>query len=74
MQLRECKTSTNHFKNEPAMLPSVAAFLDIWDDPNEFTHLEFAAQGRECHVTVVVETPDCPLLTIQLPPMILGRA
>jgi hypothetical protein len=64
--------NTRIFKNEPTMLPSVAAFLDIWDDPNEFTHLEFAAQGRQCQVTVLVEAPDCPLLTMHLPSLIMG--
>ena len=59
-------------KNEAAMLPSVAAFLGIWDDPNEFTHLEFASQGRECQITVLVETPECPLITMHLPVLILG--
>ena len=66
--------NTKFSKNETSMLPSIEAFLCIWDDPNDFTHLEFATQGRECQIAIVVETPDCPALTFELPILILGRA
>ena len=56
------------------MLPSVAAFLALWDDPVEFVDLHVEHSAGEFKVMIVIEAPDCPPLQITMCPMKTGEA
>jgi len=56
------------------MLPSVAAFLELWDNPVEFVEIRGIPNPTHFLATVVIEAPNNPPLAIQMHPMRLGVA
>lgn len=56
------------------MLPSVEAFLALWDDPVEFVELEVCSQGGYFLANVVIQAPDNPKLVINMHPIKTGEA
>lgn len=56
------------------MLPSVEAFLALWDNPVEFVKLEVASLGGEFRVEIVIEAPNNPVLKIKMDSMKTGEA
>jgi len=56
------------------MLPSIEAFLAIWDDPVEFVEIHGEHIAGEFKAVIVIAAPDCPELKITLAPMRLGES
>jgi len=56
------------------MLPSVEAFLALWNNPCEFVELHVAAHAGYFLASVVVEPPNIPKLTIDMHPIKTGVA
>lgn len=56
------------------MLPSVEAFLALWDNPVEYVVMNVEHKAGEFHVAIVVEAPDNPPLKITMKPMRTGEA
>lgn len=56
------------------MLPSVEAFLALWDNPVEFVTLQVDHSAKEFKIIIVVEAPDNPPLKIKMDPMRTGEA
>ena len=56
------------------MLPSVEAFLALWDNPVEHVVMNVEHSAREFRVAIVIEAPDNPPLQITMHPMRTGEA
>lgn len=56
------------------MLPSVEAFLNLWDTPVEFVEIQGKQIAGVFHATVVIEAPCNPLMKIKMHPMKIGES
>lgn len=56
------------------MLPSMEAFLAIWDDPVEFVEIQCEQKPGMFFSAIVIEAPGIPTLAIKMAPMRTGKA
>lgn len=56
------------------MLPSVEAFLALWDDPVEFIEIKGEDILNTFTATIIIDAPCNPVLKFKLAAMLKGEA
>lgn len=54
--------------------PDVADLWALWEDIPPFVEIHFSRSNGSIHPSVVIDAPDCPKMTINVPAIVTGEA